>query len=151
MRAILGVVLAYVAVATISLIFHWYVLTQDTTTAHWLRDWYLYHTPGGRKYNVVDADDIIPTIALGLAVGCITARRSKTELVWYIFILPVGIVALFPVYASFSHSHFWWSLSGIERETALGFGYSRTLVLGGFFACIGRISTQQFQGRTPDE
>src|SRR5438094_7102409 len=109
--AILGVVIAYLVVGVIGLALHWYAGTRNTPTAHSLKDWYLYRNPQNKKItHVTDADVIFPAIILGLAVGSITARRSKAEFVWYIFIFPLGVAALQPIYVRFFPSHLWWSM-----------------------------------------
>jgi len=151
-KAILGVMIAYFAVGATEVALHWYAGTQITPMAHSLKDWYLYGNPRNNKLtHITDADIMFPAIILGLAVGNITARRSKMELVWYIFIFPLGVAALHPVYVTFFPSHLWWSMTGIERAGAVAIGYARALMIGCFFACIGRILTQYFQGRMPDE
>src|SRR5437870_3118612 len=118
--AILGVVIACLAVGATEVALHWYAGTQITPIAHALRDWYLHRNPHNDKLtHITDADVMFPAIILGLAVGSITARRSKVELVWYIFIFPLGVAALQPVYVTFFPSHSWWSMTGIERADAV--------------------------------
>src|SRR6266581_4512371 len=113
--AILRVIVAYLAVGVIGDVLHWYAGTRTTPLAHSLKDWYLYRNPqNGKLTHITDADVIFPAIILGLAVGGITARRSKVEFVWYVFIFPLGVAALEPIYVSFFPTHLWWSMTAIE-------------------------------------
>ena len=150
--AILGVVIAYILVGAIGVALHWYAGTRITPIAHFLKDWYLYRNPQNNKLTHITAADVtFPAIILGLAVGSITARRSKMELLWYISTFPLGVALLHPAYVTFFPSHLWWSMTGIERACAVAICYARALMIGCFFACVGRVLTQYFQGRTPDE
>jgi hypothetical protein len=150
--AILAVVISYLAVGVLGVALHWYAGTQITPIAHSLNDWYLYRNPQNKKLtHITEADVIFPAIFMGLAVGSITARRSKLELVWYIFIFPLGIAALEPIYVRFFPGHLWWSMTGLERAGAVAICYTRALMIGSTFACVARLLTQYFQGRTPDE
>src|SRR5256885_509677 len=127
--AILGVMIAYLATAVIGVAMHWYAGTRITPIAHSLKDWYLYRNPQNDKLtHLTDADVTFPAIILGLAVGSITARRSKVEFVWYIFIFPLGVAALHPVYVTFFPSHLWWSMTGSERAGAVAICYTRALM-----------------------
>jgi hypothetical protein len=150
--AILGVVIAYLAVGTIGIALHWYAGTRMTPVAHSLKDWYLYRNPQNHKLTHITATDVVlPAIILGLAVGGITARRSEKELAWYIFIFPIGVAALHPIYVTFFPSHLWWSMAGMERAGAVAICYARALMIGCFSACVGRVLTQYCQGRLPEE
>jgi hypothetical protein len=153
--AILGVVIAYLVVGSVEAYIHWYAGTQDTPKAHSLREWYLYRDPINDKPNHAGfADLIFPAIALGLAAGALTARQSLHLLVWCLFLLPLGVVALFPLYAAFiptKESDEWWKFAtcGV-RAVAFIPGYFKAALMCLFFGAVGRNGVRQIQGRKLD-
>ena len=149
---IIRVLIVYLVVAAAGLTAHWYAGTQDTAAARALKDWYLSREPGNGKLNhITEGDILFPSLILGLAMGGITSRRSKTEFAWYVFILPIAVAAIQPVYVKYFPEHLWWSMSGVEKAGTLGIAYARALMFVCAAGIIGRICTQQAQGRVPDE
>jgi hypothetical protein len=153
--AILGVVIAYFVVGSLEAYLHWYAGTQDTPKAHSLREWYLYRDPINDKPNHEGFIDlIVPAIALGLAAGALTAGRTQKVLICSLFLLPLGVVALFPLYATLipmKESDEWWrfATSGV-RAVAFIPGYFKAALLCLFFGAVGRNGIRQIQGRTQD-
>jgi hypothetical protein len=153
--AILGVVIACLVVGGIEAYWHWYAGTQDTPKAHSLREWYIYRDPiSDKPYHAGFVDLIFPAIALGFAAGALTARQSLRVLVWCLFLLPLGVVALFPLYAAFiptKESDVWWrfATSGV-RVVAFIPGYFKAALLCLFFGAVGRNGMRQIHGRTLD-
>ena len=151
-RPIVGVLIAYLTVAAAGLGAHWYAGTQDGTAAKTLKDWYLYRSPGNGKLNhITEGDVLLPSLILGLAMGVITSRRSKAEFAWHVFLVPVGITVLQPLYFKFFSEHPWWSMNGVERAGALGVAHARALMFVCVAGIVGRTSAQQAQGRVPDQ
>jgi hypothetical protein len=153
--AILGVVIAYFVVGSLEAYLHWYAGTQDTPTAHSLREWYIYRDPMNDKpiHNGL-ADLIFQAITLGLAAGALTARQSLRVLVWCLFLLPLGVVALFPFYGAFiptkDWDEWWTSATSWVRVVAFIPAYFKGTLLCLFFGAVGRNSMRIIQGRIPD-
>lgn len=161
--AILGVVIAYLVVGAVEVYLHWYAGTRDTPTAHSLREWYLDRGPmkwyldrgpiNDRPYHAGFADLILPAIALGLAAGALTARRSARILIWCLLLLPLGVVALFPLYAAFipTKEDEWWrfATSGVRAVVFIP-GYCKAALFCLFFGGFGRNLARYFQRLTPD-
>jgi len=152
--AILKVVIAYLWVGSVDASLHWYAGTQDTPTAHSLKEWYLYRDPqNGKVTHIFDVDILLPAIVLGLAAGGLSARRTQKDLIWFALLLPAGVVALFPLYAvSFPHEpRIWWlSATNGERAGVLIASYFKAALFCLFFGGVGRNAMRQIQGRTQD-
>ena len=153
--AIPGVVIAYLVAGSVEAYIHWYAGTQDTPTAHSLREWYLSRDPiNDKPYHAGFADLILPAIVLGLAAGALTARRSLRVLTWCLLLSPLGVVALFPLYAAFiptKESDEWWrfATNGVRAVVFIP-AYFKAALLGVFFGGISRNGMRQIQGRTQD-
>src|SRR5713101_6364667 len=146
--AILGVAVAYLLVGAVEASLHWYAGTRNSPAARSLRDWYLYRDPLNHKgYHEGFIDLVIPAVLLGLAAGSITARGRQVQLIGCVLILPLGVVALWPLYATFLANGWWNVITGVERTAALVIGYTKAALFCGFFACVGRSLTRYFQGR----
>ncbi|SRR5260221_4996 len=152
--AILNVLIAYLLVGSVDAYLHWYAGTKDTPTARSLNEWYLYRDPrNGKVTHIFDADIMLPAIALGLAAGGLTARRTQRDLIWFALFLPAGIVGLLPLYAMlFPHEpRIWWlSATNGERVGVLIVSYFKSAMFCLFFAAVGRNLARYFQRLTPD-
>jgi len=153
--AVFWVVVAYLVVAVVETFWHWYAATQETSVAHWLKAWYLYHdASNGKAYIEGLADLFIPAIMLGFGAGCITAFQEQRVLLWCALLLSFGIIALFPYYAVViptKDSNEWWTFASYEiRAFALVLGYMKAAMLSLFFGFGGRWMTQYFHGIRPD-
>ena len=151
--AICGVVIAYLVVAGIEAGLHWYAGTQNTPTANSWRQWHSAQAQNGKQYHSSFVDLILPAVLLGLAAGFMTARQPKRVLVWSVFSLCLGIVALMPFYATVTptrDSDEWWRLaSNGVRAVALVPGYFQSALLCLFFSGVGRALGQYFRHITP--
>ena len=141
--AILGVVTACLIVGLTEVYFHWYAGTGNTPMAKSWNDWYKAPDPNnGKLYHASFVDLITPVVLLGLAAGFITARQSKAVLVWSVFLLCLGLVALFPFYAVVTptrDSDEWWRFASTGvRAVAFVPGYFKGALLCLFFAAVGR-------------
>jgi TRAP-type C4-dicarboxylate transport system permease large subunit len=148
--AILGVLVAYLAVGGTEAYLHWYAGTQNTSTAHSMKEWYSAQDPqNGKEYHSSFVDLIFPAILLGLVGGMLTANQSKGVLVWCVFLLCLGLVALMPFYAAVTptrDSDKWWTFASNEvRAVALVPGYFKAAMLCLFFGAVGRALGQQFR------
>jgi hypothetical protein len=153
--AILGVVIAYLAVGAADVYWHWYAGTRDTPSAHSLKSWYLYQDPRNGKANHAGLADLIcPAVVLGLAAGCATSRQRQRMLVWSAFLLALGTVALMPLYAAMlptKESEEWWTFaSNGVRAVALIPGFFKATLFCLLFGAVGRALAQRVQGRVPD-
>ena len=153
--AIFGLVIAYLVVGAGEAYLHWYAGTRNTPTARSLKEWYSRHDElNGKACHAGFVDLILPAIVLGLAAGCVTAQCAQRVLVWSVFILAMGVVGLFPLYAVWSptkESDEWWRFaSNGVRAAALIPGYFKAALLGLFFGALGRGLAQYFQGITSD-
>jgi hypothetical protein len=146
--AILGVLVAYLAVGGTEAYLHWYAGTQDTSTAHSMKAWYSTHEYG-REYHAAFVDLIFPAILLGLVSGVLTSKQSKGVLVWSVFLSCLGLVALFPFYAAVTptrNSDEWWKFaSNGVRAVAFVPGYFKAAALCLFFGAVGRHLGQRFR------
>ncbi len=144
-RAILLTACLYVAVAAVEIVLHWYAGTQDTTFAHSLKEWYLSRDPHNDKpYDAGLCDHIIPAIIVGLGMGGFTASRPLREMLVGAFILPIGVVALFPIYAGLLPTKDWdtyWNFASYwERSIAFIPAYIKEVLLCAVFGYAGRLS-----------
>jgi len=141
--AILGVVTACLIVGLTEVYFHWYAGTGDTPMAKSWNDWYKAPDSSvGKLYHASFVDLIIPVVLLGLAAGFITARQSKAVLVWSVFLLCLGLVALFPFYALVTPTRDldkWWRFASTSvRAVSFVPGYLKGVLLCLFFGGVGR-------------
>ena len=141
--AIFGVVIAYLIMGATEAYLHWYAGTHNTPTAHSWKEWYSAKDPqNGKEYHSSVVDLILPAILLGLAGGFVTARQPKGVLVWCVFLLCLGVVALMPFYAVVTptrDSDEWWRFaSNGVRSVSLIPGYFKAVLLCLFFAAVGR-------------
>ncbi len=148
--ALLGVIIAYLVVGGTEAYLHWYAGTQSTPTARSLRGWYSYQDAlNGKAYRQGFVDLIVPAIILGLAAGCVTARQPQSVLVWSVFVLCFGLVALWPFYAVViptKESDEWWRFaSNGVRLAAMIPGYFKAALLCLFFGALGRGLAQSFR------
>ena len=152
--AIFGVVTACLVVGAGEIYFHWYAGTGNTPMPNSWKEWYTAPDPqNGKLYHASFVDLIIPGVLLGLAAGFITARQSKTVLVWSVFLLCLGLVALWPFYAVVTptrDSDEWWRFASTGvRAVALVPGYLKSALLCLAFAAIGRALGQGFRHIAP--
>jgi len=153
--AVIGVAMACLLVEGAQAYLHWYAGTQTDSTAQSMRRWYLSHDPlNGKAYHQGFVDLILPSILLGLAAGWITACTPKRVLVWSVFLLSIGVVALFPYYAVViptPESDEWWRHASNEtRALALIPGYFKAALLCLFFGAVGRGVAQSVRGVKQD-
>ena len=148
--AILGVLVSYLAVAGTEAYLHWYAGTQDTSAAYSMKAWYSAQDPqNGKEYHSSYVDLILPAILLGLVSGVLTAKQPKGVLVWSVFLLCLGLVALMPFYAVVTPTRDsderWKFASNEVRAVALVPGYFKTALLCLFFGAVGRGLGQHFR------
>lgn len=148
--AVLGVVIAYLVVGGAEVYLHWYAGTQNTSAAHSMKAWYSAQDPdNGKEYHSSFVDLILPAILLGLICGVLTAKQSQGVLVWCVFLLCLGLVALMPFYAAVTPtrgSDKWWTFASNEvRAVALVPGCFKAAMLGLFFGAVGRGIGQYFR------
>lgn len=152
--AVFGVVTAWLVVAAAEVFFHWYAGTKDTATAHCWKGWYMASDPqNGKLYHASFVDFIIPVIFLGLVAGFMTARQSKGMMVWSVFLLCLGLVALWPFYANVTptrDSDEWWRFASTgARAVAFVPPYFKAALLCLFCAGVGRAFGLYFRHITP--
>ncbi len=141
--AIIGVVAAWIVIGAAEVYFHWYAGRGDSPRANSWNEWYTALDPAnGKPIHQSFVDLIIPVVLLGLAAGFITARQSKAVLVWSVFLLCLGLVALFPFYAVVTptrDSDQWWRFASTSvRAVAFVPGYLKGVLLCLACAAVGR-------------
>ena len=152
---ILLVACVYVAVAGVEVFVHWYAGTQNTRAADSVKEWYLYRSEGNDKpIHAGLLDHIFPAVILGLAVGGVTARRPLREMVVCAFLLPLGMVALFPLYETFIPERdwetYWTSQTYGVRAIVFVPAYFKEVLLCLFFGAVGRNSIRWWKGLNQD-
>jgi hypothetical protein len=152
--ALFYVACAYLLVAGVEVFLHWYA-DGNSATAHSLRDWYVYRDPQNDKpFHAGLTDHIFPAVILGLGMGSLTALRPLRLMILCAFVLPVGIVALFPLYATLIPTvdgDTYWTFATVgTRLIAFIPAYFKEVLLCLFFGGLGRTGIRQWKGMKSD-
>jgi hypothetical protein len=147
-----ALILAVFAIfASVEIYFHWYAGTQNTSTAHSLKTWYLQRDSYSGKADLRGYTDWdIPAEVLGLAAGIILARSRiwVVELVFWALFLSGGITALYAFdLAFFPENRLEMPQPGIGMTTGLGFAFVIGALHCGLFIAAGRVLTAHLINR----
>lgn len=112
----------YLAVAALEVALHWYAGAGHGPAAMRVHAAYFYRDPVNHKPYVAGiADLVIPAILCGAALGTFGAMLPPRVVVIGVIVLSLGIVGLFPLYASCFRSDGlrWWSAAGANGGTTV--------------------------------
>lgn len=147
---IFTIAMLYIVVATAELTFHWYAGTRDTAMAHSLRQWYLRLDNGG-DHNAGLVNLMLPSMLLGVALGSIGARWNPGELLCYAPLLALGVVVLYPAYATFipwgQRCAMWPDTIELTKGSFFIRVYATALANCGFCTYGSRAVTREMQDR----
>lgn len=154
--AIFGVLISCLVVVAVEIFFHSYAGTQRTSVAQGWKSWYLERDPqNGKNTHAGFIDLLLPSVALGLAAGIVTARRSKRLFIVCIILMPLCATALFPFYAAAlpsRESDEWWRFAA--GGTRLGYFlllYTKSMLLCVASDIFSRLCARHFMGLPQDD
>jgi hypothetical protein len=146
----LRIVTVYLVVAIVEIALHSYAGMGRTAAARQLYNFYLSRDRDNNKAYVAGVVDlIIPAITLGIAAGVLCATWEPRRLVIMVFLLCLGIVALFPIYGICYSNGGLRSLAAANASAVTSDDlfkvFAKALALCGVFAYGARILAMHFR------